>query len=177
VPRWTWPDRLAGTAGPRLEWDEAEQHTFAGEPASPGRPPTLFLVTSSVPAEDRAEFDAWFDTEHLPLLPRVPGWNTVHRYRVRGSSRRATHPAPHYLEGPSVRDSEGRVNAGRTNWTRRLATRPWFHDNIRSFYQAVECADGPDRGGLRPGSHPPTRTRGCAASPVGAETASPEHPR
>jgi hypothetical protein len=112
-------------------------------------------VTSSVPAEDRAEFDAWFDTEHVPLLPRVPGWNTVHRYRIRRSSRRATHLALHYLEGPSVPESEGRASAGRTNWTRRLATRPWFHDNIRSFYQAVECAEGPDRGGLWPGP-PPT---------------------
>jgi hypothetical protein len=161
--------RLADTAGqqhPGLEWDECTAHSGAGEP-SPDRVPTLFMVTSSVSGDETEEFDAWYDTEHVPLLLRVPGWNTIRRYRVTASSRRTTHVALHYLDGPAVLDSQGRANAGRTEWTKKLATRPWFHHNVRSCYLAVDLAGRhgtPDDNGLRWSGqtarrHRPTETK------------------
>ncbi|GAB2963248.1 hypothetical protein GCM10017788_58170 [Amycolatopsis acidiphila] len=132
---------MAAAGAPSPDWYEARPHTFAGDPTSPDRSPGLFLVTSTVPQEEWAEFDAWFDTEHVPLLLRIPGWHAVRRYRMHASTRRVTHLALHYLDGREVLASPARANAGRTEWTRRLATRPWFRDNVRSFYQALDLTD------------------------------------
>jgi hypothetical protein len=117
--------------------DEAQLHTAVGDARAPYDAPGLFLVTSWVPPGDEAEFDDWFDTEHVPLLLRVPGWRAVRRYRVIRSTRGATHLALHYLDGAEVLKSPGRTSAAQTAWTQRMAARPWFRDNVRAYYQAV----------------------------------------
>lgn len=42
----------------------------------------LVVLTKSVPGRE-AEFEAWYDTQHLPDLLRVPGVVSARRFRVR----------------------------------------------------------------------------------------------
>lgn len=42
--------------------------------------PVLFLVRSQVPAEERADFDHWYETDHMPLAADVLGAGRRWRY-------------------------------------------------------------------------------------------------
>lgn len=52
----------------------------------------LLVVSDAVPGRE-AEFDAWYDTVHIPELLRLPGWESATRYErdpaleVEGASR------------------------------------------------------------------------------------------
>jgi hypothetical protein len=129
-------DGNQGHGGARLRWSQATRHHRAGQPC-PRRSPCLFLVSSCVPPSEAEEFDAWYDTEHVPLLLRIPGWRAVERYRVDLSSDAVTHVALHYIDDAALLTHPERTAAGRTDWTLRLARRPWFAGNTRHVYQSA----------------------------------------
>ena len=68
--RWACAQFLPGDAAP----DPAAQ--------------ALFLACGDVPAEHEAEFNKWYDTEHVPLLSAVPGVLRARRFLdARGKPR------------------------------------------------------------------------------------------
>jgi hypothetical protein len=117
-------------------WDVGQLISEVGRPAT-GSAGCLFVVTSTVDVEDHEEFDAWFDSEHIPLLLRASGWRSARRYRLTSSSSGATHVALHLLDGPEVLDSPERAAAGSTEWVSSLAKRPWFSRTRRAVYKPV----------------------------------------
>ncbi len=42
----------------------------------------LFVVQLDIPAEDEVEFNRVYDTEHFPMLAKVPGVRSAARYRL-----------------------------------------------------------------------------------------------
>ena len=53
----------------------------AGAAYDPAKPGTyLTLLSANVPPELEAEFNKWYDEEHIALLARVPGWVRSRRY-------------------------------------------------------------------------------------------------
>ena len=42
----------------------------------------LFLVAHDIPADREEEFAAWYDTEHIPAMLRVPGFATARRFKM-----------------------------------------------------------------------------------------------
>ena len=44
--------------------------------------PHIFVVQLDIPAEDEAEFNRIYDTEHFPMLAKVPGVRSAARYRL-----------------------------------------------------------------------------------------------
>lgn len=42
----------------------------------------LFLVAHDIPAGREEEFTAWYDTEHIPAMLRVPGFVTARRFKM-----------------------------------------------------------------------------------------------
>ncbi len=46
----------------------------------------LFVVQLDIPAEHEAEFNRVYDTEHFPMLSKVPGVRCAARYRLEHSS-------------------------------------------------------------------------------------------
>ena len=87
---------------------------FPGDTAPDPGANVLFLACGDVPAEHEAEFNRWYDTEHIPLLAAVPG--------VLGA-RRFFDPEgkPRYIALYELADARATQSA---QWNAALAT-PW----------------------------------------------------
>src|SRR5260370_4251536 len=46
----------------------------------------IFVVQLDIPAEHEAEFNRVYDTEHFPMLSKVPGVRSAARYRLEHST-------------------------------------------------------------------------------------------
>ena len=46
----------------------------------------IFVVQLDIPAEREAEFNRVYDTEHFPMLSKVPGVRSAGRYRLEHST-------------------------------------------------------------------------------------------
>jgi hypothetical protein len=112
-----------------------EQVSDAGEPVLGA---VVQAVAFAVPDEDVAEFDAWYEDEHVPLLLLGPDWLRVRRYRVRdGEGGPWTHLAVHELRSVAAMDSPERARARRGPRRDALARRPWFARSGRWLYQQL----------------------------------------
>jgi hypothetical protein len=60
----------------------------------------LLLVAMTPAPEVETAFNAWYDTEHVPALARVPGVLAARRFRARGG--RPGYAALYHLTGPEV---------------------------------------------------------------------------
>jgi hypothetical protein len=116
---------------------------FEGEQILPGDrlPPAdaegLLLNSMNVDPAAEAEFNEWYDKEHIPALAAVPGVLRARRFRAtvslqptglsRGANRR--YVALYHLATPDVQANPAWKSAADTEWTRRL--RPHFRDHLR----------------------------------------------
>jgi hypothetical protein len=77
--------------------------------------------------EHEAEFNEWYNTEHIPQLAAVPGVIMARRFRATSANRK--YVALYHLESPEVQASTAWKNAANTPWTEKL--RPHFRDHLR----------------------------------------------
>jgi len=61
----------------------------------------LLLVGMTPPSEAETEFNAWYDTEHVPALARVPGVVSARRFRA-GTTTGPKYIALYHLASPDV---------------------------------------------------------------------------
>lgn len=101
----------------------------------------LYVVAFPVPDEATEEFDAWYDTEHVPLLLEEPAWRRCRRYEVRQSNGAFTHLANHDLDDRAALDSDARARAGSTPWRTFLTRQPWFGRNDRWLYERITAVE------------------------------------
>lgn len=96
--------------------------------------PLLYAVWFDVPADRAADFDAWYDQDHVPLLMECPEWRMVRRFAVTdGEPGRYSRLALHYLGDRSALSSQAREKARATPWRARLAAEPWFKGIYKVF--------------------------------------------
>lgn len=96
--------------------------------------PVLYAVAFNVPDHAAAEFDSWYETEHIPLLMECEDWLMVRRFRVSdGAPETFTHMALHYLADMRALSSPAREAARKTAWRDRLAAEPWFKASYTTF--------------------------------------------
>jgi hypothetical protein len=106
---------------------------FEGDQILPGDqlPPTgaggLLLNAMNVAPEVEAEFNEWYDKEHIPALSAVPGVLCARRFR--GTSGNRKYVALYHLAGPEVVESAEWKHARQSDWTSRL--QPQFRDHLR----------------------------------------------
>jgi hypothetical protein len=108
----------------------------------------LFVVAFGVPEEGRAEFDGWYEEEHVPLLLKVPGWLRVRRYVARPGHAGPdwTHLALHELRDTAVLDRPERAAARDTPRRERLMRNDWARSGrwvYRPIHHAVATAPVP----------------------------------
>lgn len=98
----------------------------------------LSVVTFAVPDEDVAQFDDWYENEHVPALLRAEDWLRVRRWRVRsGAGGPWTHLALHELASRDVMDSPERAAARKGPKRDALADRDWFGTSGRWLYEVL----------------------------------------
>lgn len=129
----TEPARLAMTEDSDLG-DGATYETLLDLPAQHRAvwpPETLFVVGIDLAAGHEADFEDWYNTEHLPALADVPGVNRAMRFRR--SSRSASDPDdyPAYL---ALYDITQQDIAGNADWQRAVNT-PWT-ERLRPHFTA-----------------------------------------
>ena len=68
----------------------------------------IYVVQMDIPAAHEAEFNRIYDTEHVPMLSKVPGVNRVSRYRLEQSndSRMQKYLAIYEIDSPAVVESK-----------------------------------------------------------------------
>ena len=79
------------------------------------------------PAEVEAEFNDWYDNEHIPALSKVPGTVCARRFKDMTGKRR--YLALYHLESPEVMMSDAWKTGAGTPWSAKM--RPHFRDHLR----------------------------------------------
>jgi hypothetical protein len=101
---------------------------------SPLDAPVLYAVCFNIPLEAQPDFDAWYETEHIPLLMECLDWLMVRRMQVSGGIPETyTHMALHYLADAKALQSPERERARKTAWRDRLAKNDWFKASYTVF--------------------------------------------
>lgn len=102
----------------------------------------LSVVAFAVPESDNAQFDDWYETEHIPILLQEKDWLRVRRYRVRsGEGGPWTHLALHELASVEAMRSPARAAARQGAKRDLLAGRSWFEQSGRWLYEVLSRHD------------------------------------
>jgi len=120
-----WSKRVSSMCTPLIRF-EGEQ-TLPGDADSPGGAGGLLVNAMNVVPEHEAEFDEWYDNEHIPALAAVPGVLSARRFRDAAGTHR--YLALYHLRSPEATMGSEWRNAASTPWTERL--RPHFRDHLR----------------------------------------------
>lgn len=94
----------------------------------------LYAVFFQVPEDRLAEFDAWYEQDHVPLLMESPDWLMVRRFAITdGEPVPFNRLALHYLGSMDAMSSPAREKARATPWRAKLAAEPWFKGSYKVF--------------------------------------------
>ncbi|MEK7876966.1 MAG: hypothetical protein AAB325_12335 [Pseudomonadota bacterium] len=105
---------------------EAEQ-TLPGRQAAPADAGGMMMYAMNVPAEVDAEYNSWYNDEHIPALSAVPGCLCARRFKMAGGTHR--YLSLYHLTAPEVQASDAWKKAAGTPWTAKM--RPHFRDRLR----------------------------------------------
>ncbi|MGH7355887.1 MAG: hypothetical protein ACRELS_15070 [Candidatus Rokuibacteriota bacterium] len=100
----------------------------------------LLMVWADVPADQEAEFNRWYNDEHLAERMSIPGFLSGARYEaVKGGPK---HLAYYELESVDVlrTDAYTRVQNNPTPWTRRAGPATIATSYIRNVYTMIHPA-------------------------------------
>src|SRR5216684_7554577 len=120
-----WSKRVTGRVE-RLMRFEGDQ-ILPGDQLPPEKAGGLLLNAMNIAPEFEAEFNEWYDKEHIPALSAVPGVRCARRFR--GASGNRKYVALYHLDSPEVPDSAEWKKARESDWTSRL--QPQFRDHLR----------------------------------------------
>ena len=89
-----------------------------GQVASPDEAEGLLVVGLNVKPEADADFQAWYDEEHVPALSKVPGTLCARRFKT--TEGEPSYIAVYHLVNPEVQASAAWKAAVDTPWTARI---------------------------------------------------------
>jgi hypothetical protein len=120
-----WSKRITARVE-RLMRFEGDQ-ILPGDQLPPAGAGGLLLNAMNIAPELEAEFNEWYDKEHIPALRAVPGVLAARRFR--GTSGNRKYVALYHLATPAVQESAEWKTARASDWTSRL--QPHFRDHLR----------------------------------------------
>ncbi len=102
----------------------------------------LLLIAHDVPSAKEEEFNAWYDTEHIPAILRVPGFVSARRFTLvhNPNSPEPQSARPKFLTIYDMADRRATENpafhrAGATPWSNRV--RNWATRRARVMAQQI----------------------------------------
>ena len=121
-----WSKRVTARVQ-RLMRSEGDQ-ILPGEQVAPGNAEGLLLVAMTPAGAAETAFNAWYDTEHIPALARVPGVLCARRFRSPGGAPK--YVALYHLTSPAVVEgAEWKDASGSTPMPEHI--RPQISDRLR----------------------------------------------
>lgn len=129
-----WSKRVTAQCK-RLLRCEGEQ-IFPGDQTAPKGAGGLLINAMNVAPEHEAEFNAWYNDEHIPALSAVPGVLSARRFRSREGTHR--YVAVYHLATAEVPNTAAWKTAAASAWTDRM--RPHFQDHLRILTRAYTRA-------------------------------------
>ena len=97
----------------------------------------LLMVWCDVPADKEAEFNRWYNEEHIAERLSIPGFLSAARYEaVKGGPK---HLAVYELENAAVMESEAykKVSNNPTPWTKKIGPQAVATTFIRNIYSLI----------------------------------------
>ena len=98
----------------------------------------LLMVWADVPADKEADFNKWYNEEHLAELLSVPGVLNAARYEAVKSGPK--HLACYELENAQVVESSGFKDRPRTEWGNRVSPSIIGNPVISNVYEMIRPA-------------------------------------
>jgi hypothetical protein len=98
----------------------------------------IYVVQMNIPAAHDAEFNRIYDTEHVPMLSKVPGVHKVSRYRLAKTNdpKMQKYLAVYEIDSPSIVDSkEWEVAGAWGDWATKI--RPHTTERHHSFFEKI----------------------------------------
>jgi hypothetical protein len=129
-----WTKRVTGGVKMLMRM-EAEQ-LRPGDAVAPDGAAAMLLISMNVAPEHEAEFNDWYNQEHLDALAGVPGVLRARRYRGAGATQR--YAAIYHFANPDVPNSASWKAAANTPWTEKMRTH--FRDYLRIDARRYERA-------------------------------------
>lgn len=138
-----WGKRIAARLALVRRWMARETgRAHAGMRApDPAQVGALFVSIGDIAHGHEAEFNRWYDTEHVPLIERIPGVLRARRwFDANGQPR---YVALYELAGPEVREHPGWKEAAGTAWTAKIRAMQGAGERIVRTYVRLPPVKGP----------------------------------
>jgi hypothetical protein len=127
-----WSKRIIAKVQ-RIMRYEGEQ-ILPGDDLPPANAGGLLINAMNVVPEHEADFNAWYDKEHIAALSAVPGVLSARRFRATVGGPK--YVALYHLTGPEVVESKEWDVTRQSDWTTRIT--PHFRDRIRLVLRRYE---------------------------------------
>lgn len=98
----------------------------------------IYVVQMNIPAAHEAEFNRVYDTEHVPMLSKMPGVHKVSRYRLAKTNDPSMQKylAIYEIDSPAIVDSkEWEVAGAWGDWATKI--RPHTTERHHSFFEKL----------------------------------------
>lgn len=89
-----------------------------GDRVAPDEAQGLLVSAMNVAPEFDAEFNEWYDTEHLPRLAQIPGVLAARRYTSPGAGHK--YVSTYHLASTEICASKAWQEAANTKWTEKM---------------------------------------------------------
>jgi hypothetical protein len=121
-----WTKRVTAIAKRLLRFEGSQ--LLPGDVTGPAEANGLLVASMNVDPAAEAEFNEWYNSEHLPQLGAVPGVLTARRFQAAGADVEKKYLALYHLTSPEVSRSDAWSKAANTPWTAKM--RPHFRDAL-----------------------------------------------
>jgi hypothetical protein len=121
-----WTKRVTGMSKRIMRF--VGEQLVPGDRVAPEGAAALLVASMNVDPAAEAEFNEWYNTEHLPQLGAVPGVLCARRYRRDDTESERRYLALYHLNDAGVTRSPAWEQAANTPWTQRM--RPQFRDPL-----------------------------------------------
>ncbi len=117
-----WTKRVTAIAKRLLRFEGMQ--TVPGDATGPAEANALLSVAMNVEPAAEAEFNEWYNSEHLPQLGAVPGVLSARRFQATGPDIEKKYLALYHMTSLDVTRSDAWSKAANRPWTERM--RPNF---------------------------------------------------
>ena len=118
-----WTKRVTAIAKRILRFEGNQ--IVPGDLTGPAEANGLLVASMNIDPAAEAEFNEWYNSEHLPQLAAVPGVLTARRFQASGQDVERKYLALYHLTSPEVARSDAWSKAANTPWTAKV--RPHFN--------------------------------------------------